>query len=98
MSSARDRLRQKNAKIRDAQAAGNPAAPSSSRVRTTPVRVTVDLPPAAHAALLQWCSQTAADLGRARLPHAEVLRALVDQLGEDPDLAETIRNRIHGSQ
>lgn len=94
MSSAADRLKAKNERIRAAQADGNPAAAASTRVRTTPVRVTVDLPPAEHAGLVQWCTQAAAELGMPRVSNQSVLRALVARLTRDPQLAAAIREQL----
>lgn len=94
MSSRAEQLRAKTQKIRAAQAEGNPAAPASAQVRTSPVRVTVDLPPAEHAALVRWCAEAAAETGRPRVSNQAVLRALVHRLSADPALAEQIRQDI----
>lgn len=93
-----EEIRAKTARIRTAHAEGNPATPASTRVRTTPVRVTVDLAPAEHAALVQWCAQTALDLGRPRVPNQAVLRVLVERLTRDPALAEEIRQQLSTDQ
>lgn len=92
--SARERLRKKNDRIRQANQQGNPANTVSGHVRSRPVRITVDLPPATHQQLIRWCTDAAADLGRARVPAAEVVRAALDELHDDPDLADRIRTRI----
>lgn len=68
---------------------GSPVAqPASGRTvsgdaRVKPVRVTVDFDPAAYDRLRQWAFT-------ARMPHAEVLRALVTLL-DDPSVAERVR-------
>lgn len=92
--STAERLRKKNERIRQAQEQGNPANTAGSRVRSRPVRITVDLDPAAHQQLTRWCTDAAADLGRARVPAAEVFRAFLDELADDPELADRIRGRL----
>lgn len=63
-------------------------------VRTKPVRRTVDLSPTDHAGLTSWCSQTAVDIGAARVTGQDVLRTLVSRLLRDPDLAEAVRSDL----
>jgi predicted GIY-YIG superfamily endonuclease len=54
-----------------------------------PIRFTLDLDPARHLALRQFVATSGAG-GRA----SDVLRALLDELDEDPDLAARVRARI----
>lgn len=58
--------------------------------RAKPVRMSTDLAPQSYRALLDYCQDLAAAIGAARVPHTEVIRALVDQLETDPDLQQTI--------
>lgn len=59
-------------------------------VRTTPVRITTDLPPVDHRELVRWCANAAAELGRPRVHGQEVVRALVARLLADPTLAAAV--------
>lgn len=52
----------------------------ASEVRTKPVRMTVDMPPALHRRLKGWAADTARELDVADVPAAEVIRVLVDAL------------------
>lgn len=97
MSTAADRLRAKNKTIKGAQQEGNPASTSTDAVRTTPVRVTVDLAPATHSALKRWAADTAEATGQPGVSNQAVLRALVQQLLTDPNLAHTIRQQVSGN-
>lgn len=72
-----------------------PAAPSSRR--TSPVRVTVDLPPATHIALKRWAADTAVAIGQPNVTNQAILRALVEQLLVDAELAQTIRQQVTSS-
>jgi len=71
---------------------GSPAVqPAAGRVvagdvRVKPVRISVDLDPAAYDALRDWAHQ-------ARMTHSAVLRTLVGLLVEDPAIAEETRKR-----
>ncbi|MGH3981597.1 MAG: hypothetical protein ACRDST_02610 [Pseudonocardiaceae bacterium] len=59
--------------------------------RTKPVRRSVDLCPAHHARLTQWCAETADMIGTARVTGQDVIRALVARLLMDEALAQRIR-------
>lgn len=65
---------------------GRPGEPA----RTKPVRRSVDLSPAYHARLTQWCRDTADEIG-ARVTGQDVIRALVARLLADQALARRIR-------
>lgn len=54
-----------------------------------PVRVTLDLDEDRHAFLKRFAADSGPGVGSAR-----VLRALLDELAEDPDLAARVRTRI----
>lgn len=58
--------------------------------RTKPVRVTADLAPQSYRGLVAFCTDLAGQLGRAKVPLVEVIRALVDQLDDDPQLRSQI--------
>jgi hypothetical protein len=62
-----------------------PARAITGDVRVKPVRVTVDLDPAAYDALRDWAHH-------ARMSHADVLRNLVGLL-DDPGVAERVKDR-----
>ncbi|MGH3766001.1 MAG: hypothetical protein ACRDS0_03270 [Pseudonocardiaceae bacterium] len=62
--------------------------------RTKPVRRSVDLSPAYHAELTQWCAETAAIIGTARVTGQDVIRALVARLLMDESLARRIRDDL----
>lgn len=59
--------------------------------RSRPVRRTVDLSPTHHRKLADWCSETAVELGVARVTGQDVLRSLVARLLTDETLARKIR-------
>jgi hypothetical protein len=66
-----------------------------SRVpRTRPVRVTVELSPMEHKALRQWCAQTSADLDLPVVAGAEVFRALLSLMRNDPGMADQVRAEL----
>lgn len=62
--------------------------------RAKPVRVTTDLAPQSYRALLAYSASLAEDLGRAKVPHVEVIRALVAELNADPALQATIGKAV----
>ncbi|MGH3934114.1 MAG: hypothetical protein ACRDS1_03895 [Pseudonocardiaceae bacterium] len=59
--------------------------------RTKPVRRSVDLSPAYHVRLTQWCAETADMIGTTRVTGQDVIRALVARLLMDENLARKIR-------
>lgn len=59
--------------------------------RTKPVRRSVDLSPADHVRLTQWCAETAEVIGTARVTGQDVIRALIARLLMDEALAQRIR-------
>lgn len=66
-------------------------APRTATPHAKPIRSTVDLAPARHAALKAWCGETAVEIGRSRVTTQDVLRALVGRLLTDETLARKIR-------
>jgi hypothetical protein len=71
-----------------------PRAPQRLAPRAKPVRVTTDLAPQSYRALLSYCAEMAEDLGRAKVPHVEVIRALISELNANPELQATIRQAV----
>jgi hypothetical protein len=71
-----------------------PPAPKPAVVRSKPVRITADLPPQSYRSLIDFAASLATRFGRARLPHVNVIRALVLELEEDQALQERIASRI----
>lgn len=63
----------------------------TTAVRTKPVRRSVDLSPAYHAELTEWCAQTADEIGATRVTGQDVIRALVARLLMDENLSRRIR-------
>ncbi|MES9512189.1 hypothetical protein ABWJ92_38480 [Streptomyces sp. NPDC000609] len=63
-------------------------------MRTTPVRVTLDLAPADHRALKRWCHRSAADLDLSQVPLVAVLRILGKRLLADEELADKVRAEL----
>jgi hypothetical protein len=64
-----------------------PARAITGDVRVKPVRVTVDLDPAAYDALRDWAHH-------ARMSHADVLRNLVSLLVADQAIATKVRSVV----
>jgi len=67
---------------------------SKSTQRPRSVRRTVDVSPARHADLDEWCAETARGIGRARVTGQDVLRTLVELLLTDETTARKVRKRI----
>ncbi|MFJ8301745.1 hypothetical protein ACIQ9R_38410 [Streptomyces sp. NPDC094447] len=75
-----------------------PAAPrateAAKKVRTEPIRVTLDLSPTQHRALKRWCNQAAADHDLSQVALARVLRLLGEELVQDDALSSRIGKRL----
>jgi hypothetical protein len=69
-----------------------PAAPAPAAPRVKPVRLTLDLAPAAYRELQEFCTSAAVALERPRVAGADVLRSLLAELAAD----ETLAARVHG--
>lgn len=92
MTSRAEQARARADRINQAQQASpeDRPTPRLATTRVKPVRRTVDLPPTRHAALTEWCGETAVELGVARVTGQDVLAALVRRLLTD----ETLRRKI----
>lgn len=78
-----------------------PTKPPAAAPRTTPVRITVAMPPVDHRRLKTWCASTAAELELPIVAGAEVLRLLWSMTQTDPDLVDRLKTelaRTGGSQ
>ncbi|MEB0288538.1 hypothetical protein QN355_18560 [Cryobacterium sp. 10S3] len=56
--------------------------------------MTTDLAPQSYRGLLAYSAGLAEDLGRAKVPHVEVIRALIAELNANPALQETIGKAV----
>lgn len=73
-----------------------PAAPKrAAEPRTKPVRITTDLAPKTYRVLQDYCAKTARALSWPKVPHAEVIRALIAELGTNAELQATVRNAVN---
>lgn len=86
-----DREDRKNRLARAAGRRAEPDAPpaGTTAVRTKPVRVTLDLSPAAYRRLKTWTLNASVEVG-ANVSLADVLRTLADHLDTDQELAELV--------
>lgn len=101
MTSKQDHIREKNQRIRDAETSTDedtPRARSAQQPRVKPIRRTVDLPAEHHRQLDAWCSETARELGRARVTGQDVLRTLVAELLRDETTARKVRKALKEDQ
>lgn len=76
------------------QAPASATPPRRAAPRSKPVRVSADLPPQTYRALVTYCTDSAEQIGRTKVSHVEVLRALVVELDKNPDLRRTITERL----
>lgn len=80
------------AAARSAPPVAPPAAP-----RVKPVRLTLDLAPAAYRELQEFCTAAAVALERPRVAGADVLRSLLAELAADEALAARVQGRLAAS-
>ena len=95
------RLAERQPPSRPADASAEPAGESQAikpahrpAPRAKPVRVTTDLAPQSYRGLLAYSAGLAEELGRAKVPHVEVIRALITELNTNPALQETIGKAV----
>jgi hypothetical protein len=71
------------------------AAPRrTTKPRTATVRITVDLAPLLYRRLGAWCTDAAEKLEVPKVHAADLLRALIEEVDADPQLAQAIRDRL----
>lgn len=75
-------------------ASAAPAPKRSPSVRADPIRITADLPPQHYRELIAYAAGIASDLGKAKVAHVQVVRALVAELAESDDLQRRIATRV----
>ncbi len=96
------RLRQRREPaVETAAAKGDRTAPDNRTAavpRVKPVRVTTDLPPQTHRALTAMSVDLAQQLGVARVPHSDIVRALLAELETDPQLQRKVCSRLRSVQ
>ncbi len=88
------RLRQRQDKAQDSTYVPTEARKAPRAVRVKPVRLTVDVPLADHAALAHWCLEAAQELGVARVHGQELVRALLKKALSDPDLRQHVTSDV----
>jgi hypothetical protein len=71
---------------------------AAQQVRTRPVRLTVDVSPADHAALAHLALDAAAQLGLARVHGQEIVRALIHRMLNEPDLQTRVLADIEAAR
>lgn len=89
-----DELAARAAKV---TARGRSTTGAASKVKRDDVRITVDLKPLLYRTLTRWCADAADELGKARIPAAEVIRALIVELDESDELAAVVLRRLRES-
>lgn len=71
-----------------------PAPKRTPSVRADPIRITADLPPQHYRELIAYAAGIATELGKAKVAHVQVVRALVAELAESDDLQRRIATRV----
>lgn len=106
MSTRAEQMKAKAARAAERKQQSAAEQPASAPTRTSapaaphakPVRSTVDLMPDVHAQLANWRGQVAIEIGRSRVTTQDVLRALVDRLLTDEQLAQTITDELRNKE
>jgi len=90
-----DRDARREARRRAAHRRVEPDAPPAGEtaLRSKPVRITVDLPPELYRRLTRWTQDAAEEIDAAKLPFAEVVRAMIRAAG-DPDVRPRILSEL----
>lgn len=68
--------------------------PAATAPLSEKVRLSADIAPEAYRALVSWCADIATKIGRTRIQHVWVIRALVDEMQENPELQAKIIERL----
>lgn len=71
-----------------------PAPAPRQAMRVKPVRMTLDLAPELHADFGQWTGQAARKTGRVKVNGSDVMRVLIRELLDNPELASTVLERL----
>lgn len=69
-------------------------APAVRAPRVRPVRVTTDLPPQTYRFLLSFAAALAEETEQARVPHSDIIRALLAELETDAVLRAAVAARV----
>lgn len=88
MATAADRIKAKEERREQRRAEG--VTSSRSTQRTKYVRQSVDMDPADHAEFVQWAAGAGPQLGRSRIPTAEIIRLLIKRLMAEEGLQAKI--------
>ena len=91
MSTAKESLAERSGNALSRKRATKPVAvaPLSEYVR-----LSVDIDPVAYRALVSWCQDVAMAVGRVRVKHVWVLRAVIAELLESKDLQAKVIERV----
>jgi hypothetical protein len=74
------------------------AAPAGeTALRSKPVRITIDLTPELYRRLTRWTQDAAEEIDAAKLPLADVVRAMV-RAAEDPNVRDRILAELRASR
>jgi len=93
-----DRIRAKGKRLETPAAEVKPTTVSAPVVSARPVRLSVDLPPVVHSKLVQWAAKAGPEIGRSRIPAAEVARVLLKRLIADEDLQQSVIDELKREQ
>jgi hypothetical protein len=76
-----------------------PEAPPAGEtaLRSKPVRITIDLTPELYRRLNRWTQEAAEEIDAAKLPLAEVVRAMV-RAAEDPSVRDRILSELRAGR
>jgi hypothetical protein len=83
---------------RDGSEEGKVTASKKPAPRTRAVRITADLAPLSYDRLVDYSRDVARQLGRTRVSQVEVIRALLAELDDNPDLRKAVADRIQTEQ
>lgn len=92
-----DRIRAKGKRLETPATEMSPSTVSAPVVATKPIRLSVDLEPVVHSRLVQWTAQAGPEVGRSRIPSAEVARVLIRRFIRDEDLQQYVIEELRRS-